>query len=690
MKNLLPLLALTVLFASCQKITDVEAPLAVAKAPTSMSSQGVENLGHLFSGTNVNWRIHPFDPSNSPLFTYPPNQTSGFVMLMIDNNNYASAPLKFIAVDLQKNTSKTIRVQKLDGSYVQNTLGRVSKYTFGMDKNFYVATEGGGHLIQYNPNTQTAVDLGQPFKNGDSQLDIYTLNVGIDSALYGGSFGGAGEVMTFRYKDNKFSVQQTPLDSTSRYVVYISGDKRYTYSICGKNNWFLYAVDRETGAKKTLISNAGSSLPISIASTSKTVFAGYGSTLYKLNGFDLLPPDDETPVRVEYVPYYTNDQRCPQVYYDDTEKKVYYKLASGLQGEVAINDVSEDVYRTNHIKAAGDKIYITGAKSLATFTPGVGYQVLGKTSMDIYSIDVPSSTTANPNKLYLSGYPKGGLLEYSINQSWSVNFTGFSLANFNGGFASSTTNPKLSTYFQDADANGVNGAMTAVSVASTKNGYVVTGGNNDRITTSSSREFSIGNYKNGVTRNVFKPEFSSYEFQALCLSSDSLTVFAGGKPKNGNAGKIFKYDPATNSILATYDLPLWSYGDYSLSAYDAETLVGRCDDMVFLFDLKSGKIIWQQILGSGQKIFSLAIGPDHSVYIMHMCLLATNFRLMKYTFDTHDRTSITYTANHITDLRDEDNDERCKPVDMVFAPIGTTGVSNLYVSGFNSLYRVKI
>ncbi len=110
-------------------------------------------------------------------------------------------------------------------------------------------------LLEYDPNTQTAKDLGQPFNIGGRVFDIYSLSVGKDGALYGGSFGGAGDVYTFRYDYTSFYVDKTSIDAKSRYVTYVTGDERYTYASCGQNSWEMYSIDRTTG-KKTLILNS--------------------------------------------------------------------------------------------------------------------------------------------------------------------------------------------------------------------------------------------------------------------------------------------------------------------------------------------------------------------------------------------------------------------------------------------------
>jgi hypothetical protein len=253
MKNLTHFALAILLFCSCRKV-DQEL-FTPGKVVPEKQPSSVQNLGHVFSGTNIAWKMHPLNPGNTPLFTTLPNQSTGYCLLMVDNGNMDGlTPInafRFVAVNMQTMSSKIVTVKGADGNPAGYSLGRIVTSIFGMDKKFYVATQGtptgGGHLIQYDPATQTALDLGKPFKTGTSALDIATLNVGTDGALYGGSFGGDGQVMTFRYDYKRLYLDATPLDNTSRYVTSVSGDSRYTYAVCGKNNWFLYAIDRQTG-----------------------------------------------------------------------------------------------------------------------------------------------------------------------------------------------------------------------------------------------------------------------------------------------------------------------------------------------------------------------------------------------------------------------------------------------------------
>lgn len=700
MKNLTHFALAILLFCSCRKVDQLVTPPGKVVSGTQ-SSGSVQNLGHVFSGTNITWKLHPLDPNNTPLFTYLPNQNNGYCLLMIDNGNMDGlTPInafRFVAVNMQTMSSKIITVKDANGNPVNYSLGRFIRSTFGMDKKYYVATEGcpdgGGRLIQYDPATQTAVDLGKPFKKGNSALSIYTLNVGTDGALYGGSFGGDGEVMTFRYDYKHFYVDATPLDNTSRYVTSVSGDSKYTYAVCGKNNWILYAVDRETGEKRVLKSNAGSSVTIDIASNTDAPYAHSVATHYRLSGFNLTALkeyDRPSTERVFYVPYSETATNVPQVFWSDADKAVMYKLPNGQTGSIPVDGLQEDIYpTTGPMKYVNDKLYLVCYKQglLGSYTQGEGFRKAGSTNMGIQGMVVPPSTSADAGKIYLSGYPKGGLLQYNPVQNWSVNIAGF--ASSNGGFATTTSNPKQSALFENADASGVNGPMSMMGIEYTKNGYIAGAGNNDRITVSSGRELSMGSYKNGTVRNLYLPEFSNYEFQSMCLSKDSNYAFIAAVPHSGNVERLYKYDPATNRVVASWDIALWD-DMFAITVLDNDLLVGYCGDTIFIFDLKTGKITWKEVLGKGQRIYSITMGPDKSVYINYMYLQATNFKIVKYNFDIADHSNIKATSTFITELADQDNNERSKPTGMLVVPGIVAGSYDLYISGLNSLYRIKV
>ena len=687
------------LFCSCQKMDNLALPGEPIK-PIESGTGVVQNLGHLFSGANVTWKIHPQDQGNTPLFTYAPNQTGGYCMLMIDNGKVdGRTPLNafhFVVVDFQTFSSKIVEIKTPSGQLVTSSVGKIVRYIFGMDKNFYIATEaaanGGGHLIQYNPNTQTATDLGQPFKEGGSYLDIYSLNTGTDGALYGGSFGGNGQVYTFRYDYHNFQVDATPLDSESRYVAYVSGDSRFTYAVCGKSNWYLYAIDRQTGARKTLKYNPGNTTSISVDSRTDAPYAQSVATHYKLEGFDITPLAEyvrPTTDRVEYVPYNYTDVSTPKVSWLDGESKLAYLLNNGQSGYINVTGLQTDVFPSAGPAAVfNNKLYITCDKQglVGAYTLGVGFEKIGSTSMQINSLAVPFINSADVGKIFLGGYPKGLMLQYSTQQNWSINLAGLNVGGAGSGFGNSYTNPSQQCMFQNADASGTNGSMSLLAMTYTKSGYLATAGNNDRITSSGGRQLSMGSFKNGTVKNLFLPEFADYEFQSMCLTKDSNYTIISAVPHGGNVIKLYKYNPVSNQVVASWSLPLW--GDYanSIYAYNNDLLVGFCSEFIYLFDMNSGSIVWKQSVGNSQRIFSIAVAPDNSVYISHMFMSALNFKIAKFNFDVSDRMNIKSTTKTIAVFDDADNDEKNKPSGLMFSPVS----SELFITGLSSLYKVSI
>jgi hypothetical protein len=322
---------------------------------------------------------------------------------------------------------------------------------------------------------------------------------------------------------------------------------------------------------------------------------------------------------------------------------------------------------------------------LAKYTAGIGFEALGSTSMTINTMTAANPSTSDANKLFMGGYPKGGLLQYDPHLAWTVNIAGFKNDN---GYASISSNPKQSTLFQNADATGTYGSMSLLNIVYTKSNYIVGAGNNDRITTSSGRELSIGSFKNGVTTNLYLPEFSKYEFQSLCLSKDGNYAFVSAIPHSGNEGKIYKYDPAANKVIASWDFPLSGDRGGCLKSFDDDLLVGYMDDETFIFDLRQGKVTWKEVLGHGQKIYSLSIAPDNSVWLIYMFRQATNFRLSKLQLDVSDRNNIVSRFTPVTELKDEDDDEKSKPGGLTF--VTRNGITELYISGLNSLYRLRV
>lgn len=691
---IIKLLAFCIFGSSCQKVSDWSA--TPEENPPAVPSRA-ENLGQIFSGTNVSWKLHPYGGGEVPLFMHLPYNNSGYSLLMIDNgkmNGYTPvSSFRFVAVNLYTKTSKIISIlSKATGQPVVESVGRITRMSFGMNKKFYVATEGayggGGHIIEYDPDTEKAYDLGKPFSRNGQYLAIYSLSMGVDGALYGGSFGGDGDVYTFRYDYNgNWYVDQAPLHYGHKYVVNVSGDSRFTYAALGKNNWEVVAIDRTAGAKKIVLSTTNQIGNLDVAPHVDGVFCKIYQH-YKMNGLDeptALPfPHRPYSPRVEYNPYNVDDPTVPEVEWVSNASKVEYRFPSGEQGSISVNGVFQDIYETSGVSIANNSnIYVSGGKpsSLALYNNNKPI-VLGSFPFNVYCSAQGSANSPDADKLFFSGYPKGNLYEYTFTQSWSLGKT-FS----HTGTSPVVTNPCLVAMLQNPDSSGTYGPMTTGGIVYTKNGYIAVAGNNDRITESGSRELSIGSYKNKCVKNLYQNDFAQYEFMSMCLSYDSNHAFVAAFTKGGGAGKLFMYNPATNSIADEWIIPeLTGYGGL-IESFTHKLLVGTMDDMIFVYDLEKRQTVYKKVLGSGQRITALAKGPNFTFYTASMYLSSNNSKIQKVRIDNTDPSNIKMLLTYIAEVADEDGDEGL-PIQLAIAK-KSSSIGSIYISGMKSLYRIN-
>ncbi len=698
-KKLIHIITIAAIISSCTKIAD-SIPNTSINTTISNRVTLAENIGTPFQGTNVASNINPLNPGLAPLIIFHPNTISGNEVLMIDNgllnSNTPIAAFKFISVNLDNNSYKIITIKNPStGAVVTNSLGRISTYTFGMNKKLYVATEGsyggGGHLIEYDPNTQSAIDLGKPFYLNGSYLDIYSLSVGIDNALYGGSFGGSGQVLTFRYSyDNKFYLDKASLNNESRYVDYISGDSRYTYASCGENNWYLYAIDRTNGQKKLILSSMGSTPRITINTFTNAPDAQISNTHYSLlNGTAVSLGANNRPTtnQLYYSPYTLAKAQQFNISWNSLNKKLYF-TNNNVQSYITIPDVISDIYPTGSGSWFNNQLYLSTYLHplIGMYNDNAKWNILGNAGIDIYSVAGGNTMTVNADKLFIGGYPKGNLFQFSTKQAWT--FDGANISNYSTEVLQNQTNPKLIAAVQNADAAGISGPMFISSIASTRNNFIVASGDNDRITASSGRALAISSINNSNYKNFSTIEFNQYQFASMCLSGDSINAYIAAYSNTGNTSKIYTYNPASNNIVTNKTFPNNTPGQIIL--FDNNTIAGTYNDLLYLFDINAGKIIWQQALGGGQTIFSITKAPDNTICVIHMYLLATHFKILSFTINKNASGLISATSKSLGEVTDEDGDENTKPINLIFGNSSTqANAFDLYISGLKSVYRIK-
>ncbi len=664
----------------------------IANDPSNnISVTTAENLGTAFKGTNVSWKNNPAN-NTTAIVNYHPNSNNGYEVLLVDNGllntNTPINAFRFISVNINDKNYKVVTIKTASGSEIIKSVGRIVRFVYGSNKKLYVATEGsidgGGHIIEYDPNTQTALDLGKPFYINGSYLDIYSLSVGTDGALYIGSFGGSGNVMTSRYNYNGvFETDNTTLDNVSRYVDYISGDETYTYASCGENNWMLYAINRSTKEKKVILSNSSSR--ISINTFTDAPYASLINTNYQLKngtatalGFPYVPTTNE----LAYSPYSIETVSSLNINYNMYQKTLSYTLIGNANNSITISDIQDDTYPT------GESIWFNNQLYLSTILhPLIGIYndntkdvTLGNIGIDVYSL----AANTNTNKIEIGGYPKGDLFEYNVQQPWTLD--GANLGNYSTNSLKNQTNPKLLAMLQDADVAGINGTMYVSKIAVTKNNLIVAAGNNDRITTSSDRVLAISTINGNNYSNLILPEFSQYQFSSMCLAPDSNNVIISAVANSGQ-GKIYKYNPSSNSITQSFTFPVNNPGQ--IVAFDNSTIAGVYNEVLYLFDLNTGTIVWTQTLSPGQRIYAITKAPDNSICIAFMYLQATHFNIMKYRFT---KSGSAYTATNVSlgEFSDVDNFEPSKPQWLTFGKSYTqANAYDLYVTGLKSIYRFK-
>lgn len=696
MKSLNPIFAnmffLYLLFSllGCQKDIILKDSICQNAIASTIAAPVVENLGKPFVSTNINYQIDPLNPNNAPLFVYHANSNNGYELVMIDNGKtVGKTPLnafRFITVNLDDNSYKVIAIKdKMNGTVITNAVGRIVRYVFGKNKKLYIATEGsfggGGHIIEYDYYTQTATDLGKPFKKNSRYLDIYSLNVTTDGTLCGGSFGGSGDVMTFRYNyDNKFDVDTVALDNTSRYVAYISGDDKYTYASCGENNWNLYAIDKITKQKKVLLQRSGADSRIELMTRTDAAYATLINTHYLLNDNSIKslgaynrPQTDQ----LVYSIYQPLNMVLPKINWVDYNKTLSYTLPNGQSNNLVINDAVTDNFPTGSAIWVNNQLFMASANQSLLSKYDGKWNVLGTTGINISSI----ATTANSNNIFIGGYPKGKLLSYNYSQPWSLN-----LAGNNDPFVGNktSTNPQPIAMLQDADNSGNHGPINITQMVVTKTGFVVAAGDDDRITNTSGRQLAISSYKAGSVANSGFQGLGNYQFTSMCLNNDSTLAYVSAYPIAGGNATIFVYDPATNAIIKNIVFQGSNAG--KIISLNATTIVGCHDDVIYLLDVATGNILWQQNLGSGQRIFGLVKANNTSFIIDYLYLQATHFKVVKYSVATATTVGVSNTT--IAEFTDEDFDESTKPTGLVLTP-SNGNISDLYIIGLRAAYLIK-
>jgi len=646
-----------------------------------------ENLGEPIKAANVQWLIHPFnDGANGREDPWYVKKTNGNVINVfydlkdISDNSMPTSKFSLMRV----NTSVTpASYRKLDFIPKFNqaqpaSFGRPWAHFEGPDKKLYFSTaDAGGQFLQYDIQNDAAWDLGQPFTIGTDVFGVYSLSIGSDSAIYGGSFSnGKGDTYTFRYDpktDNFWKYVTTPIDDQLQYVSYVSGDAECNYVVCGQSTWRVYAIKRSTNAKVLLAESPDRIY--GFVTTPCGVYTKLGSAWFKLSATQKTATTEPSPTScpiINYTFYNETDPTLPQTMWNPVNTTYYYQPKNSPLDSIVLTDVQKFARATGYMANFKDSIIVgNGMLYNYTFSYNPNTTDSAKIVGDNNAVSVHGMVNSN-NKIYMSAYPSGILEEWDPSKPWT--FGTKTLTYTPPPFSSPLSNARKITSYRIAQE----GPHELQIAGATQDGWVVVSGNNIRTDTS----LCFGRYKNGdTTRLVDAARFKDYMYVSSTISYSKKTAYVLGVKKN-NSNLLYEYNPATNSIVDSFPLfttPVKRLG--SILVLPNEELFGSYvgnDDKKYLytFDLANKKITWQGILEVGARDYFYKLGPDEQVWIPTVVANPPAFAFKK--LDPYTKT-ITSGPTLIS----PDNGGARTVFDLLFWK------KDLYISGFTNLIRFK-
>jgi len=671
--------------------------LLLLYSPRLLNAQNQEFLGEPLKVSNVQWLIHPNnDGANgreNPWYVKKKNGHTVSILYDLKNLNDNAMPTErfsLITVNTDSGYYKRVSFTPKTGTVQPVSFGRPWKHFEGPDKKVYFSTaDGGGQFLQYNIETETAKDLGSPFTivrpNKVDVFGVYSLTIGSDSAIYGGSFSnGKGDTYTFRYepKTDKFwkSDFANPIDTSLQYVSYVSGDAECNYVVCGQSTWRLYAIKRSTNGKVLLAES--SDRIYGFVTTPCGVYTRLGSTWYKLSATsktETVEPPATTCPTIDYTFYNESDTTLPKTYWDPVSTTYYFQPKNDTLHSLTIAGVVKYPRTIGFLANFKDSI-IVGNGMLYNYTLDYKPTVPGLPKLvgDNNAYSVHGLLSAN-NKVYMSAYPNGVLEEWDPSKPWTLGTA--TLTYTPPPFTSPLSNARKAAIYR-VDGEGPHELHLA---GATEDGYVVVAGNNIRTDTS----LCFGRYKNGdSTRLINAQRFKDYRYIAATISFSKKTAYVlGGKMDAGNkkyvSNIIFEYDPVSNNIVDSFPLFTTSVerlGD--ILVLPNEELFGSYSDSgkkyLYTFDLISRKITWRGSFEVGARDYFFRLGPDEQVWIP---TVVVGTSVPTFTFKKFDPYTKEITSGPT--LTNPDKGGARTVYDLLFWK------KDLYIGGFTNLIRFR-
>lgn len=504
----------------------------------------------------------------------------------------ASIPAKIVAVDLT--TGKTMHQAALVGA----SGGWAA--TTASDGTVYVGSYSNGHLYQYKPGSDTAVDLGQAVAG---EAYVWDLAAGDNGSVYGGTSNNAA---VFKYEPGKgiSKIGDNPVVPKEAYVRSIGYDPVHKDIYAGiGSHAALIRINETTGEKVDLLPQAYKSesftynIDIRGSKMFVRVLRTYKTLVYDLNDrgasgpeavIDLVHSIGITPVRDNKIYYVANN-------------KIYsYDLTAKTTAEIGVNIPATPqrmsiAKLSDQVNWPGDTLVaaLNSSKSPRLFK--YNFQT-GKTSYeDILVSGVPNlirSLLDGPDgKIYTTGYLVGGAGVYTpLRSDLSYEYNGV-------GQSENMTKLGTDIYFG-----------------------VYPGARISRFDTTQ----PLG--PNNPPQQVFELG-SSQQDRPFGMATGEGKLFVGTQPDYGKLeGAFTVYDPVTASktvyknIVPNQSIIALAYKDKVV--YGGSTVWGGAgidpvtsDPKMFKFHTDTGQTELVDLPVSGLKaITDLQVGPDGNIW----------------------------------------------------------------------------
>lgn len=317
------------------------------------------------------------------------------------------SPTPFFIMDTNMDTGETVQIN----CDVEGAL-----FPWGMcvasNRKVYIGTADGGHLFEYDPETQKLRHLGRP----GNETYIWTLDEGTDGKIYGGTYG---HCKIIRYDpETDTSEDLGRMDPTEKYVRWVvASDDGYVYGGLGSSKFGVVAYDIESATWEQLIpeEQRGAGWGRLHKSPDGEIYAQTPIGNYKLEKGKTIPVDD-IPKVVNFL-------------YPDGSRITTYDQNNGIL--TLTEPDGEKISREFHPENAGSRLFVmhTGPDNKvygSSFLPlrlfvhdpeTGGSENLGlptATGGEIYSF------VNRGDELFMAAYPGCSVAKYNPDSPWNL------------------------------------------------------------------------------------------------------------------------------------------------------------------------------------------------------------------------------------------------------------------------------